>query len=212
MNNIPQLVQIMVYYRPGDKPLSEPMIVRLPTNTCVTWLQWVKCELVSGNIWVWINGKDHNSKMFHHITIYDLRLRWFDKNENDHLLEFKLLLYLILYLHVSHMIFNHAPRSTFNELLNIKHYALLNTRRLPNPTPSWYFASISVALFFDNLAFIYKVTFTYYQERSTIIALENVCCYMINDSFCICCSDLFGLNLANHIYPGYVNLNMRIGG
>ena len=28
--------------RPGDKPLSEPMMVRLPTHICVTRPQWVK--------------------------------------------------------------------------------------------------------------------------------------------------------------------------
>ena len=36
INNIPALVQIMAWRRPGDKPLSEPMIVRLPTHICVT--------------------------------------------------------------------------------------------------------------------------------------------------------------------------------
>ena len=32
INNIPALVQIMAWHRPGDKPLSEPMMVRLPTH------------------------------------------------------------------------------------------------------------------------------------------------------------------------------------
>ena len=41
INNIPTLVQIMAWCRPGDKPLSEPVMVRLPTHTCVTWPQWV---------------------------------------------------------------------------------------------------------------------------------------------------------------------------
>ena len=41
INNIPALVQIMAWRRPGDKPLSEPMLVRLPTHICVTWPQWV---------------------------------------------------------------------------------------------------------------------------------------------------------------------------
>ena len=41
-NNIPALVQLMAWRRPGDKPLSEPMIVRLPTQICVTRPQWVK--------------------------------------------------------------------------------------------------------------------------------------------------------------------------
>ena len=45
MNNIPALVQIMAWRRPGDKPLSEPMMVRLPTHICVTRPQWVKFTL-----------------------------------------------------------------------------------------------------------------------------------------------------------------------
>ena len=40
-NKIPALVQIMAWRRPGDKPLSEPMLVRLPTHICVTPPQWV---------------------------------------------------------------------------------------------------------------------------------------------------------------------------
>ena len=41
INNIPALVQIMAWRRPGDKPLSEPMLVRLLTHICVTRPQWV---------------------------------------------------------------------------------------------------------------------------------------------------------------------------
>ena len=41
INDIPALVQVMAWRRPGDKPLPEPVMVRLPTNTCLTWLQWV---------------------------------------------------------------------------------------------------------------------------------------------------------------------------
>ena len=41
INNIPALVQIMAWRRPGDKPLSKPMMVRLPTHICVTRPQWV---------------------------------------------------------------------------------------------------------------------------------------------------------------------------
>ena len=36
INNIPSLVQIMAWRRPRDKPLSETMMVRLPTHICVT--------------------------------------------------------------------------------------------------------------------------------------------------------------------------------
>ena len=42
INNIPALVQIMAWHRPGNKPLPEPMMVRLPTHICVTRPQWVK--------------------------------------------------------------------------------------------------------------------------------------------------------------------------
>ena len=42
INNIPTLVQVMAWRRQGDKPLSEPMMVRLPTHICVTRPQWVK--------------------------------------------------------------------------------------------------------------------------------------------------------------------------
>ena len=36
INNIPTLVQVIAWRRPGDKPLSEPMMVTLPTHICVT--------------------------------------------------------------------------------------------------------------------------------------------------------------------------------
>ena len=41
INNCPSLVQMMAWCRPGDKPLSEPMMVRLLTHICVTRPQWV---------------------------------------------------------------------------------------------------------------------------------------------------------------------------
>ena len=45
INNIPALVQIMAWRSSGDKPLSEPMMVSLPTHICITRPQWVfaKC-------------------------------------------------------------------------------------------------------------------------------------------------------------------------
>ena len=42
INNIPALVHIMAWRRPGDKPLSEPMMVKLPTHICITRPQSVK--------------------------------------------------------------------------------------------------------------------------------------------------------------------------
>ena len=46
INNIPALVQIMAWRRPGDKPLSEPMVVSLPTHICVARPQWVNIHIV----------------------------------------------------------------------------------------------------------------------------------------------------------------------
>ena len=41
INNIPALVQIMAWRQPGDKPLSELMMVSLLMHICVTRPQWV---------------------------------------------------------------------------------------------------------------------------------------------------------------------------
>ena len=41
INNIPALVQIMAWCQPGNKPLSEPMMVSLTTHIFITWPQWV---------------------------------------------------------------------------------------------------------------------------------------------------------------------------
>ena len=49
INNIPALVQIMAWRRPGDKPLSESMMVRLATHICVTPPQWVNMLLATFN-------------------------------------------------------------------------------------------------------------------------------------------------------------------
>ena len=51
INNIPALVQIMAWRRPGDKPLSEPMMASLQTHICVVRPQWVKCGQIFG--WWW---------------------------------------------------------------------------------------------------------------------------------------------------------------
>ena len=52
INNIPALVQIMACRRPGDKPLSEPMLVSLVTRISVTRLQWVNSLRPSEHICV----------------------------------------------------------------------------------------------------------------------------------------------------------------
>ena len=49
INNIPALVQVMAWRRPGDKPLLEPMMVNLATHIYVTQPQWVNslCSIYS---------------------------------------------------------------------------------------------------------------------------------------------------------------------
>ena len=54
INNIPTLVQVMTWRLPGTKPLSEPMMVRLPTHICVTRPQWVR-------EWSYISVSSHQS-------------------------------------------------------------------------------------------------------------------------------------------------------
>ena len=39
----------MAWRRQGDKPLSEPMVVDLPTHRCVARPQYVKYEIVHGS-------------------------------------------------------------------------------------------------------------------------------------------------------------------
>ena len=49
INNILALIQIMAWCHSGNKPLSEPMMVSLPTHPCVTRPQWVNSE--HGGCW-----------------------------------------------------------------------------------------------------------------------------------------------------------------
>ena len=79
MNNIPALVQIMAWRRPGDKPLSEPMIVSLPTHICVIRSQWVNRHHFTG----WsakynITMKPHKSQM----ELWSIYLWWRNKQLN----------------------------------------------------------------------------------------------------------------------------------
>ena len=47
INNIPALVQIMAWRRPGDKPLPEPMMGNLLTHISFTRPQWVNDTCIS---------------------------------------------------------------------------------------------------------------------------------------------------------------------
>ena len=50
INKIPALFQMMAWRRPGDKPLSEAMVVSLLTHKCVTRPQWVKTRFTQALI------------------------------------------------------------------------------------------------------------------------------------------------------------------
>ena len=51
--NVPALIPIMAWRRPGDKPLSEPMMVNLLTHICVTRPQWVNLHgEPTGDWWI----------------------------------------------------------------------------------------------------------------------------------------------------------------
>ena len=71
IDNIPALVQLMAWRRPGAKPLSEATMVNLPTHICVSRPRWVntsrlrpydhhfaddifKCDLGNENFWITI--------------------------------------------------------------------------------------------------------------------------------------------------------------
>ena len=50
INYITTLIQIMAWHRLGDKPLSEPMMVGLLAQICVTRPQWVKTDWPRWNL------------------------------------------------------------------------------------------------------------------------------------------------------------------
>ena len=45
-DNDPALVEIMAWRRSGNKPLSKPMMIALPTHICVTRPQWVNIAVI----------------------------------------------------------------------------------------------------------------------------------------------------------------------
>ena len=54
INNIPSLIQIMACRRPGDKSLSESMMVSLLTHICIARPQWVDEWVIKFNDISWI--------------------------------------------------------------------------------------------------------------------------------------------------------------
>ena len=71
INNIPALVQMMAWRRPGDNPLSEPMMVSLLTHICVTRPQWVKMWNISIS-----NHKNHNQKWITYLSFCSASYVW----------------------------------------------------------------------------------------------------------------------------------------
>ena len=63
INNIPVSVQIMAWRRPGDKPLSEPMMIILLMHICITQPRLVKALLTATDYYhkiplesIWVTG------------------------------------------------------------------------------------------------------------------------------------------------------------
>ena len=75
INKIPALVQIMAWRRPGDKPLSEPMLVNFPTHICVSWPQWVNKD--NGNAYTGRTASSYTPAVYNCGTIHvlDIYLR-----------------------------------------------------------------------------------------------------------------------------------------
>ena len=64
--NIPSLVQTMAWRWPGDKPLSEPMMVRLLKHICITRPKWVNSLATTDAIWwlrIWVNVGSGNGSL-----------------------------------------------------------------------------------------------------------------------------------------------------
>ena len=75
INDIPALVQIMAWRRPGDKPLSEPMVVSLPTHICVNRPQWDHLDNRDGIMSIFTESLLTSSSCFrdHHDSIVRVR-------------------------------------------------------------------------------------------------------------------------------------------
>ena len=55
ISNIRTLVQMMTWRRPGDKPLSGPLMVKLPTHICVIRPEWVNVYAEHFHWLIWIH-------------------------------------------------------------------------------------------------------------------------------------------------------------
>ena len=70
------LVQITAWRRPGDKPLSEPMMLSLLTQICITLPQWfnpLHAQSLSGNIIHIYNSHHYSTMEYHTVLIFTLK-------------------------------------------------------------------------------------------------------------------------------------------
>ena len=83
IDNNRTLVQIMAWRRSGDKPLSEPMMIILPTHICVTRPQWVNSLWPSDTIWQHRSGLILAQVMACYLMApsHYLNISWFFINE-----------------------------------------------------------------------------------------------------------------------------------
>ena len=76
IKNIPALVQIMAWRRPGYKPLSELMMFSLPTHIWVTRPQWVnECSINEYHhtlIFLKMKCKIQHCKMWHELYVSEM--------------------------------------------------------------------------------------------------------------------------------------------
>ena len=76
IENKAALVQVMACRRTGDKPLSEPMMARIPTHICITQPQWFNTKM--GHHWFryWTGtkqAKSHDLDQCRQLTYCPLR-------------------------------------------------------------------------------------------------------------------------------------------
>ena len=108
ISNIPALVQIMGWRLPGDKPLSEPIMVRLMTHICVTRPQWVK-HVHIGTCYILDKGL-HNP-----IEVFRFQLLWLDRN----ILTLTIGLFLLTWINFNTSmawISNHMPSKVWDKI------------------------------------------------------------------------------------------------
>ena len=76
INSIPVLVEIMAWCWPGNKPLSEPIMVSLLPHICVTLPQWVKHSWILKNFNIFCVFLKEQSTQFNSLSPSDAYMYW----------------------------------------------------------------------------------------------------------------------------------------